>query len=151
MMKCDLQRGYCLDGRLPCDLCNCFMPVTRTLKRISRPLHNNGSCMKLVYATYPLRVKKRKATLVGSVVLKDLIENVGSPVKLDVSSLARNPVRCSETAGLGRIKGFIQATKELICKHKGHDWETYAYSTGFYAYDVEQAGSCKRCGFDTHS
>jgi len=49
------------------------------------------------------------------------------------------------------INGFIQFANKLICKHKGHDWETYAYSTGYYSYDVEQAGHCRRCHFDTHS
>lgn len=41
--------------------------------------------------------------------------------------------------------------KKLLCKHKGHDWEVYSYSTGYYSYDVEMAGYCKRCGFDTHA
>jgi hypothetical protein len=40
--------------------------------------------------------------------------------------------------------------KKLICKIKGHDWEIYVYSTGYYSYDVEKAGHCKRCGLDTH-
>lgn len=39
---------------------------------------------------------------------------------------------------------------EMACKIKGHDFETYAYQTGYYSYDVEMAGHCKRCGFDTH-
>jgi len=37
-----------------------------------------------------------------------------------------------------------------ICRYKGHNWETYAVSTGYYSYDIEQAGYCKRCGHDTH-
>ena len=40
--------------------------------------------------------------------------------------------------------------KKLICKIFGHDWEFYAYSTGYYSYDIEKAGHCKRCGYDTH-
>jgi hypothetical protein len=42
--------------------------------------------------------------------------------------------------------------KRLVCKIKGHDWETYAYMPkgGYYSYDFEQAGHCKRCGADTH-
>jgi 2-polyprenyl-3-methyl-5-hydroxy-6-metoxy-1,4-benzoquinol methylase len=33
------------------------------------------------------------------------------------------------------------------CNHK---WETYTVSTGYYSYDVEQAGYCTKCGYDTH-
>lgn len=40
--------------------------------------------------------------------------------------------------------------KRLICKYKGHDFEIYEFSTGYYSYDIEMAGCCKRCGFDTH-
>lgn len=40
--------------------------------------------------------------------------------------------------------------KRLICKYKGHDFEVYPHCTGYYSYDVEMAGHCKRCGFDTH-
>lgn len=36
------------------------------------------------------------------------------------------------------------------CKRKGHDWEFYSVANGYYSYDVEQAGYCKRCGEDTH-
>ena len=45
---------------------------------------------------------------------------------------------------------MIQWFKELICKRKGHDWDKYTVSTGYYSYDIEQAGYCKRCGWDTH-
>lgn len=146
MMRCDLRRGYCLDGRLPCDLCGCFMPVTRTLKRISRPLHNFGSRMRFIYAVYPLRARRRKSVPLATIKqIDDLPEDVltcklknSLPVELSVES--KTP-----------INGCSQFVKELICKLKGHDWETYAYSTGYYSYDVEQAGHCKRCGFDTHS
>ena len=40
--------------------------------------------------------------------------------------------------------------KQEICKHRGHKWEIYSVSTGYYSYDVEQAGYCTRCGEDTH-
>lgn len=40
--------------------------------------------------------------------------------------------------------------KKLICKHKGHDFQTYPISTGYESNDVEMAGYCKRCHFDTH-
>jgi len=45
---------------------------------------------------------------------------------------------------------MIKWIKRLICKHKGHKWEIYAVSTGYWSYDIEQAGYCMRCGFDTH-
>ena len=45
---------------------------------------------------------------------------------------------------------MIKWVKRLICKWKGHDWEVYAYQTGYWSYDIEQAGHCKRCGVDTH-
>jgi len=48
------------------------------------------------------------------------------------------------------IKKLIQEIKEFICKIRGHDWETYEYKTGYWLYDIEQAGHCRRCGFDTH-
>lgn len=40
--------------------------------------------------------------------------------------------------------------KRLICKYKGHDWETYVVSTVYWSHDIEQAGFCLRCGADTH-
>jgi hypothetical protein len=40
--------------------------------------------------------------------------------------------------------------KELICEQEGHDWDTYTVSTGYWSYDIEQAGYCLRCGEDTH-
>ena len=40
--------------------------------------------------------------------------------------------------------------KQLICKYRGHKWETYTVSTGDWSYDIEQAGYCERCGHDTH-
>ena len=42
--------------------------------------------------------------------------------------------------------------KRLICKLIGHKFVIYPKPTGlkYYSYDVEKAGYCKRCGFDTH-
>lgn len=42
--------------------------------------------------------------------------------------------------------------KRLLCKWFGRKWELYAYMPkgGYYSYDFEQAGHCKRCGEDTH-
>lgn len=37
-----------------------------------------------------------------------------------------------------------------ICLEKGHDWSYYTVSTGYYGNDIEQAGICKKCGYDTH-
>lgn len=45
---------------------------------------------------------------------------------------------------------WVHFIKKTICKHKGHNWETYTVSTGYWGYDIEQAGYCKRCGHDTH-
>lgn len=39
----------------------------------------------------------------------------------------------------------------LICKYKGHNWSYYSVSTGYGSNEVEQAGECTRCGFDTHA
>lgn len=39
---------------------------------------------------------------------------------------------------------------KLICKYKGHDFETYPFRYGIYSDDVEMAGQCVRCGYDTH-
>lgn len=38
-----------------------------------------------------------------------------------------------------------------ICEIEGHDWEMYEVSTGYGSNDIEQAGLCERCGFDTHA
>lgn len=40
----------------------------------------------------------------------------------------------------------------LVCKRKWHKWEYYTVNTGtgFYSSDIEQAGICVRCGYDTH-
>jgi hypothetical protein len=46
---------------------------------------------------------------------------------------------------------MLNIIKKIICKIKGHDWEVYAYSTGYHSYDIEKAGHCKRCGADTHT
>jgi hypothetical protein len=40
--------------------------------------------------------------------------------------------------------------KSLTCEVRGHDWETYTVSTGYWGNDIEQAGYCVRCGYDTH-
>jgi len=47
------------------------------------------------------------------------------------------------------INWFIN---NFVCRHKGHDFEIYSHMPkgGYYPYDMEQAGYCKRCGFDTH-
>lgn len=45
---------------------------------------------------------------------------------------------------------MIKYIKRLICKYKGHDWDIYEVSTGYYSTDVEMAGYCVRCGEDTH-
>lgn len=39
-----------------------------------------------------------------------------------------------------------------ICEEEGHDFEEYIYSPEWARHitDCEQAGICKRCGFDTH-
>lgn len=57
MMKCDLRRGYCQDGRLPCDLCDCFLDLTRTPKRISRLVQSYGNQIKFTYSDTPIRTK----------------------------------------------------------------------------------------------
>lgn len=45
---------------------------------------------------------------------------------------------------------MIRWFKRLICKYRGHKWETYTVSTGYWGNDIEQAGYCTRCGYDTH-
>lgn len=45
---------------------------------------------------------------------------------------------------------LIKFIKRLICKYRGHDWETYTISTGYWSNDIEQSGYCKRCKLDTH-
>ena len=47
---------------------------------------------------------------------------------------------------------MFKIIRRFICKCKGHDWEVYAVSTGlgYYSYDIEKAGQCKRCGVTTH-
>lgn len=49
-----------------------------------------------------------------------------------------------------KFKEFIKFIKRPICKHRGHNWDTYTVSTGYWGNDIEQAGYCKRCGEDTH-
>lgn len=38
----------------------------------------------------------------------------------------------------------------IVCEVVGHDYDTYTVSTGYWSYDIEQAGYCIRCGYDTH-
>lgn len=45
---------------------------------------------------------------------------------------------------------MIKFIKRLICKYKGHNWDTYTVSTGYGSNEIEQAGYCLRCGEDTH-
>jgi hypothetical protein len=45
---------------------------------------------------------------------------------------------------------MIRWVKKQICKKFGHKWDYYTISTGYWSYDIEQAGYCKRCGYDTH-
>lgn len=51
---------------------------------------------------------------------------------------------------------MIKHIKELlVCKRKGHDWEMYIADSGCNSYynhydNIEQAGYCRRCGYDTH-
>lgn len=40
---------------------------------------------------------------------------------------------------------------KITCETEGHDWDLYEVSTGYSSNDIEQAGVCKRCGFDTHA
>lgn len=55
-----------------------------------------------------------------------------------------------QTGEVSEVVELIKKVKKLICKIFGHKWEIYTYQTGYYSYDIEQAGHCKRCGFDTH-
>lgn len=38
----------------------------------------------------------------------------------------------------------------VICYFKGHKWISYTVATGYWSYDIEQAGYCERCRQDTH-
>ena len=53
---------------------------------------------------------------------------------------------------------MVQETNQNVepnstCEVLGHDWDFYAVSTSpyFHSTDIEQAGLCKRCGYDTHA
>ncbi len=48
-------------------------------------------------------------------------------------------------------RGLLKFIKRIICKIFGHRFETYIHQTGYWSYDIEQAGHCVRCGYDTHS
>lgn len=43
-----------------------------------------------------------------------------------------------------------EKTPESICEEQGHDWIIYAFYTGYGSNDIEKAGICDRCEFDTH-
>lgn len=46
---------------------------------------------------------------------------------------------------------FRKWLNKMICKYKGHNFEIYWFQSGHQFYnDIEQAGLCLRCGFDTH-
>jgi len=45
---------------------------------------------------------------------------------------------------------LLKLIGRLICKWRGHCWVSYTVSTGYWSYDIEQAGYCTRCGYDTH-
>lgn len=38
----------------------------------------------------------------------------------------------------------------MICKLHGHNFEIYEHRYGIHSTDIEMAGHCKRCGYDTH-
>jgi hypothetical protein len=48
------------------------------------------------------------------------------------------------------LREVIKYLMRFVCKYKGHKWETYTVSTGYWGNDIEQAGYCVRCGNDTH-
>lgn len=48
---------------------------------------------------------------------------------------------------MARIMQFI---RRFICRWRGHHWVSYTVSTGYWGQDIEQAGYCTRCGYDTH-
>ncbi len=48
---------------------------------------------------------------------------------------------------------MIKWIKRYKCKRKGHRFITYAVPTSsnpIHWHDIEQAGYCERCGYDTH-
>lgn len=45
---------------------------------------------------------------------------------------------------------FISWFNKMTCRYKGHNFETYVFQAGYQPNDIEQAGLCLRCGFDTH-
>ncbi|HGZ2470664.1 TPA: hypothetical protein ACOITX_000208 [Enterococcus faecalis] len=45
------------------------------------------------------------------------------------------------------FKDEVQVINPETCDH---DWSVYAYPTGPYPTDIEMAGHCKKCGYDTH-
>jgi len=49
-----------------------------------------------------------------------------------------------------RVARSMKTIKKLLCRIFGHKWEIYEHKTGYWSYDIEMAGYCKRCGYDTH-
>ncbi|EGO8565834.1 hypothetical protein EID31_14450 [Enterococcus faecalis] len=45
---------------------------------------------------------------------------------------------------------FIHELQVINPETCDHDWSVYAYPTGTYPTDIEIAGHCKKCGYDTH-
>lgn len=45
---------------------------------------------------------------------------------------------------------MIETFNRIICFYKGHKWTTYTVSTGYGSNEIEQAGYCERCKYDTH-
>lgn len=54
------------------------------------------------------------------------------------------------TAVQNFLSNYQKYLNRAICEEQGHDWFIYVVSTGYWGYDVEQAGYCMRCGYDTH-
>lgn len=157
MMQCDLRRGYCLDGRLPCDLCDCFMKLVRNPKSITRGVDRHWGRMEIISRGAPIRVKKLRAALsceVSTGANNKAPEKLLLPetrVSVPTGALVEDREYMPLTAFRGMMFKIKKSIKELICRRYGHDWETYAYTTGYFSYDIEQAGRCRRCHFDTHS
>lgn len=49
-----------------------------------------------------------------------------------------------------KMVAVLNFIKRVVCSRKGHNFEVYTFQTGYWSYCIEQAGYCKRCGFDTH-
>ena len=44
----------------------------------------------------------------------------------------------------------FKKSRSLICKIKEHNFETYTVRYGIWSDEIEQAGHCVRCDYDTH-